>query len=122
MSIILKTSGNLWQYYRGETCLNNVGTIIDVGDNNNSVSFKFKQKMTVQTAVGARKDKEIMFLLKYVSNFLRTLEMPLSNCEIDLVLTWSANCVISSIFAGNQAATYSVTDAKLYVPIVTLWT
>ena len=48
--------------------------------------------------------------------------MLLINCEINLALTWSANCVISSSFAENQATTFTVTDAKLYVPIVTLST
>ena len=37
---------------------------------------------------------EIMVPLKYFSNFWRTLEMPLINCEANLILTWSANCVM----------------------------
>ena len=45
--------------------------------------------------------------------------MLLINCEINLVLTWSANCVISNATA-NQATTFAITDTKLYVPIVTL--
>ena len=53
---------------------------------------------------------------KYLSNFWKSLEMLLINCEINLVLTWSANCVISNATA-NQA---TITDTKLYVPIVTL--
>ena len=40
-----KTSGSLWQYYRHEPALDNNGNIIDFpDDNNNSASFKFKQK------------------------------------------------------------------------------
>ena len=35
-----------------------------------------------------------MIPLKYFSNLYRTLEMPLINCEINLNLTWSENCVI----------------------------
>ena len=35
------------------------------------------------------KDVEIIVPLKYVSNFWRTLEMPLINCEVNLILTWS---------------------------------
>ena len=50
-----------------------------------------------------------MVSLKYLSNFWRTLEMGLTNCEIKLILTLSANCV-----------TLAMTDAKLYVPVVTL--
>ena len=57
--------------------------------------------------------------LKYLSNFWRSLEMPLINCKIELSLKWYENCILSS--AGN-AATFTITDAKLYVPIVTLKT
>ena len=60
-----------------------------------------------------------MATLKFLSNFWRTLEMLLINCEFSLILTWSANCVISNA-AGNQAKTFAITDTKLYVPFVTL--
>ena len=60
-----------------------------------------------------------MVPLKYLSNFLRTLEIPLINCEINLLLTWSANYVISNA-AVNQATTFTITDTKVYVPFVTL--
>ena len=46
--------------------------------------------------------------------------MPLNNCEINLILTWSANCVIVSTNNANQNATFAITDTKLYVPVVTL--
>ena len=69
-----------------------------------------------------RKNVEIMVPLKYLSNFWRTLEMPLINCEINLILTWSANCVIVSTNVANQNATFAITNTRLYVPIVTLWT
>ena len=59
-----------------------------------------------------------MVPLKYLSNFWKTLEMPLVNCEIDPKLIWSANCVISNADA-NQATTFEITDTKLYVPVVT---
>ena len=62
-----------------------------------------------------------MVLLKYLGNFWRTLEMPLINCEINLVLTWSANCIISNT-AANQATTFAITDRKFYVSVVTLST
>ena len=60
-----------------------------------------------------------MVPLQYLSNFWRTLEMPLINCEINLILTWSVNCVISNA-AANQATTFTITDTKLYVPAATL--
>ena len=52
----------------------------------------------------------------------RTLEMPLINCEITLDLNWSENCVIVATNIANQGATFSKTDANLYVPVVTLST
>ena len=48
--------------------------------------------------------------------------MPLINCEINLILTWSTNCVIVSTNVANQNATFEITDTKLYVPVVTLST
>ena len=48
--------------------------------------------------------------------------MPLINCEINLNLNWSENCVIMATNVANQGATFSITDTKLYVPIVTLST
>ena len=65
-------------------------------------------------------DIEIMVPLKCLSNFWRTLEMPLINCEINLMLTWSANCVVVSSNDNDQIATFAITDTKLYVPVITL--
>ena len=56
---------------------------------------------------------------KYLSNFWRTLEMPLINCESNLILTSSANCVISNA-AANQATAFDIADTKRFVPVVTL--
>ena len=66
-----------------------------------------------------QKNVEIMVPLKYLSNFCRTLETPLINCEINLILTWSENCIISNA-AANQATTFAITDTKFYVPVATL--
>ena len=44
--------------------------------------------------------------------------MPLINCEINLILTWSANCIMYD--ASNQATAFAVTSTKLYIPVVTL--
>ena len=60
-----------------------------------------------------------MVPLKYLSNFWRTLEMPLINCEINLILTWSSNCVITN---STGTGTFEITGTKLYVPVVTLST
>ena len=61
-----------------------------------------------------------MVPLKYLSNFWRTLEMPLINCEVNLILTWSSTCIIVSTNIANQGATFTITDTKLFVPVVTL--
>ena len=55
--------------------------------------------------------------LKYLSNFWRSLEIPLINCKVELSLSWNENCILTSL-AGNS--TFTITDAKLYVPVVTL--
>ena len=69
-----KTSGGLWQYYRDEPALNDDGNTIDFpNDSNNSISFKFKQKITGQTVNNETKDVEIMIPLKYLSNFWKTV-------------------------------------------------
>ena len=60
-----------------------------------------------------------MVPLKYLSNFWRTLEMLLINCEVNLIFTWSSTCVIAN---SNGAGTFEITDTKLDVPVVTLST
>ena len=47
--------------------------------------------------------------------------MPLNNCEISFQLIWSKKCFLAGT-AGNQEPKSKVTDAKLYVPVVTLLT
>ena len=63
-----------------------------------------------------------MVPLKYLSNFLRTLEISLINCEVELILDWSANCVIIYTNVDNQVPTFTITETNLYVPVVTLST
>ena len=53
--------------------------------------------------------------------------MPLINCKVELSLNWIKNCVLTSAAIGADAnatgadsATFKITDAKRYVPIVTL--
>ena len=82
-----KTSGSLWQYYRDEPFFDDNDAIADFPvDNNNSASFKFKQKITSKTADGSIKDVKIIVPLKNLSNFWRILKMSLINCQIDLML------------------------------------
>ena len=60
-----------------------------------------------------------MVPLKYLSNFGRTLEMLLINCDVSLILTWSSTCVITN---STGVGAFEITDPKLYVPVVTLLT
>ena len=111
---------SLWQYYRDEPALDSNGNTIDFpDDNNSSASFKFKQKITEQTGKGGTKVVEIMVQLKYLSNFCRTLEMPLINWEIVLQLKWSRNCIIVGGTVNSQNPSFQIKDTKLYVPVVT---
>ena len=78
-NIYSKTSGSFWQYYRDGPALNNHHVIIDFpADNNNSVSFKYKVKITGKTENDGEKNVEITVSLKYLCNIWRTLEMPLT--------------------------------------------
>ena len=111
-----KTTGSLWQYFRDEP----VDDDDDDDDIEDSKSFKSKTKITGKTPNDDNeKDVEIMVPLRYLSNFWRTLEMPLINCEVNLILMWSSTCVITE---SNGAGTFAITDTKLYVPVVTLST
>ena len=61
-----------------------------------------------------------MVPLKHLSNSWGTLEMPLINCKINLDLNWSKNCIRAITDVEDQVITFSITDTKLYVLIVTL--
>ena len=63
-----------------------------------------------------------MVPLKHLRNFWRTLEMPLINCEIELILDWSADCVIIYTDVDNEVPTLTTTETNLYAPVVTLST
>ena len=114
------TSGSLWQFKRGEVPANNSDLTID-----NSQSFKYKAALLRKTANAVNntnssvKDAKIVVPLKYLSNFWRSLEMPLINCKVYLELNWIEDCILSS--AGNSSKV-AIRDAKVHVPIVTLST
>ena len=105
-----KTSGSLWQYYKDEP-----------NDNlANSESFKSKVKITGGTPTGGNtKDVEIVAPLKYLSNFWRTLEIPLFDCEVSLLLTWTSTYVVTNSTGEGK---FTIADTKIYVPVVTLST
>ena len=102
-----KTSGSLWQYCKDVPAVNKDNAVVNFDDNNLTDSFKFKVKMAGQTGDDGTKIVEIMVPLKYLSMFWRTLEMPLINCEVNLILT-------------SKFARFAITDTKLYVPVITL--
>ena len=112
-----KTTGSLWQYCKDVPAPNNNNNIVVFTENNTTDSFKFEAKITGQTGNNGAKNVEIMVPLKYLSNFWRTLEMPLINCEVNLILTWSSTCVLIATNAQIQNATFAITDTKLYVPV-----
>ena len=121
-----KTTGNLWNYYRDE--LSNPLS-------SNSESFKYKASVTGNTYnVGGgeagydatkvgKNEIEVVIPLKHLSNFWKALNIPLINCEIELILTWSKRCVLADMTAANNPPTeseFQITGTKLYVPVVTL--
>ena len=133
-----KTTGSLWNYYRDEPS-NPLSS--------NSESFKYKTSITGNTYnVGdgeegydankvGKNETEVVIPLKHLSNFWRTLNIPLINCETELILTWSKNCALADMTvraAGNNndppavvaptGLEFQITDTKLYVPVVTLST
>ena len=109
-------------YYGDKPSLSNDDANIFFHDNNTSVLFKFREKLTGKTRDDVAKDFEIMVPLKYLSNFWRTLDMLLTNCEVNIILTWSANCIISSNTTAIQATKFAITGTKRYVTVLTLST
>ena len=106
------TSGSLWQFRRDEI-INNA----DVTNDNNTLSFKYKASIIGNTEDNGTKSKvKIAVPLKYLSNFWRSLEMPLINCKVELSLKCFDRCLLTTA----NTATFTIADAKLYVPIVTL--
>ena len=111
------SSATLYQYKRDEPPEDN--TIADLTVNNSS-SFKYKVKLLGNPEVAnniARINVKVVVPLKYLSNFFRSLEMPLINCKIKLNLTWKKECVLSN---QGGAAAFIINDTKMYVPVVTL--
>ena len=115
------TSVSLWQFKRDELKVDNINTALT---NDNASSFKHKTSIignTVADGANCKRDNvKIDVPLKYVSNIWRQLEMPLINCKVQLTLNWYTNCV--TIIGNGTAATLTITDTKVYVPIVTLKT
>ena len=83
--------GRLWQFKRDEIEENNNLTVDD------SSSFKYKSNVIGNLSqVGTRNNVKIVIPIKYLSNFWRSLEMPLINCKVEFSLKWHENCILSS--------------------------
>ena len=108
------TSGSLWQFKRDEIEVNVDLTVDGNHIPNNSSSFKYKSSLITNGD-----DVKIAAPLKYLSNFWRSFEIPLTliDCKVELSLSWDPNCVLLNLVG---ASTFTVTDARLYVPVVTL--
>ena len=119
-----KTTGSLCNYYRDEPS-NPLSP--------DSESFKYKTDITGKMPEDndSLSNAEVVIPLKHLSNSWKTLNIPLINWEIKLILTWSKNCVLADMTVkaaegGNAAdaapsgATLEITDTKLYLPIVIL--
>ena len=101
----------MWHFKRDEI-VNNA----DVS-NDNVYSFKYKASTIGNTENnGTKSGIKIALPLKYLSNFWRSLEMQIINCKVELLLKWYERCLLTAA----TTATFNITDAKLYVPIVNL--
>ena len=89
-----KTSGSLWQYCKDIPAVDDNNAIVNFTENNLTDSFNFKVKMTGQNGNDGTKNVEIILTIAYLSVFWQNLELPLINSEVNLIITWSANCVI----------------------------
>ena len=114
------TLGSLWQFKRNEVPANN-----DNLDIVNSQSFKYNAGFVGKTANAVAytnssvKNIKIVVPLKYLSNFWRSLEMPIINCKIHFELNWIEDCILSS---DGDSAKSKITDTKFHAPIVALST
>ena len=115
-----KTSGSLWQYCKEIPAVDNNGNIVDFDGANATDSFNFKTKITRHTNDdGIIDNVEIMVPLKYLSNFWRTHETALINFDVELISTWSADCVIIYASVAEKVPTFTITETNLVVPVVT---
>ena len=111
-----KITESLWNYYRDES---------SNPFSSDSKSFVEKTSEDNDSLMNAK----VVIPLKHLSSFWRTLNIPLINCEVELILTWSKNCVLADMTVDADAdpaivapsgATFKITDTKLHVPVVTL--
>ena len=128
-----KTSGSLFNYYRDESSEITIGAgnnAINISiRNSKSSDYKTKIAGCLDAGEDEKEDVTIAIPLKYLGNFWRSLDIPLINCEITLVLSWYKECVLvgrahqappAAAIESPTSAKFEITDCKLYVPVVTL--
>ena len=111
------SSATLYQYKRND--LPEDDAVADLTADNSS-SFKYKVILLGNPVLDGnitKRSVKVIVPLKYLSNFFRSLEMPLINCKIKSNLTWKKECVLSN---QDGAAVFIINDTKMYVPVVTL--
>ena len=91
-----KTTGSLWDYYRDEPS-NPLSA--------NPESFKYKTSITgkIPEDNDLLTNAKLVIPLKHLRNFWRSLNIPLINCEVELILTWSKNCVLADMTVNADA-------------------
>ena len=111
------SSATLYQYKRDEP--QEANAINDLTTDTSS-SFKYKVSLLGNPVIVGnitKRSVKVVVPLKYLSNFFRSLDMPLINCKIKLNLTWKKECVLSN---QDGAAVIIINDTKVYIPVVTL--
>ena len=109
------TSRSLQSFKRDDVANN-----ANVNNDDNAASFKYKASNIGNTGNnGTKNGVKIAVPLKYLSNFWRSLEMPLINCKVELSLKQIKNCVFTTAANANKA-TFEITYSKRYVKTVTL--
>ena len=137
VKITKKITGSLWNYYRDEPS-STIGDNIITHSILNSESFDYKASFMENGVTHdnlTKNDVKVVVPLKHLNNFWRHLDIPLINCEVELILTWFKNCVLidkstrEANYGANpvvygidnpENATFKLTDVKLFVPVVTL--
>ena len=131
-----KTTGSLWNYYRDEPNSNTDDNEI-MHSILNSESFDYKANFMENGVTQnnlTKNNVKIVVPLKYLSNFWRSLNISLINCEVELILTWFKSCALINKCTRDadydadptvyeidnpENAICQITDTKLYVPVVT---
>ena len=130
-----RTTGSFCNNYRNEANSSAVGNINYSIKDSKYFNYKTSITGTIEGSNVKKVDVEIVVPLKYLSNFWRSLDIPLINCELSLTLTWSENCVLTGkpkIYADPDAdpaaaginnptnVVFKIKDTKLYNPVVSL--